>query len=92
MVERRIDDLGRLTIPAEIRSKLGLSKGMIVGISVEGDKLIVSKSELVCSICGNKKRESIKRVSESRICVECIEKIKKSSYFESVETSENEFE
>jgi AbrB family transcriptional regulator (stage V sporulation protein T) len=40
---RRIDDLGRIVIPKEIRNSLRLKEGNTLEISVENDQIILSK-------------------------------------------------
>ena len=40
---RRIDDLGRVVIPKEIRNKLNIKEGDPLEISVEGDKVCFEK-------------------------------------------------
>ena len=42
-VIRRIDDLGRIVIPREIRRKLGIEEGDPIEIYVSGDSLILKK-------------------------------------------------
>ena len=43
MIMRRIDDLGRVVIPRDIRKSLRLSEGDVVDISVLDNKLILTK-------------------------------------------------
>lgn len=40
---RRIDGLGRITLPADMRGKLGLYDGTRCSIALEGDKIIIEK-------------------------------------------------
>lgn len=44
-ISRRIDQLGRVVIPVEVRKKLKLEEGSLLEISVENEQLILSKSE-----------------------------------------------
>lgn len=41
---RRIDDLGRIVIPKELRKELDISIGSPLEISLEGKQLVISKS------------------------------------------------
>ena len=51
-IVRKIDDLGRLTIPREIRSTLGINLGDDVEIFVSGHYVIMKKHEPNCLFCG----------------------------------------
>ncbi len=42
---RKIDDLGRIVIPAETRRLLNIHEGDELAISVEGDQIILRKRE-----------------------------------------------
>ncbi len=42
-IVRRLDDLGRIVIPKEIRRTLDLPEGTPMEISVEGNKIILQK-------------------------------------------------
>lgn len=44
-ISRRIDDLGRITIPMEMRRNLNINDGDMIDISADGDGIILSKSK-----------------------------------------------
>lgn len=44
-ISRRIDDLGRITIPMEMRRNLGINDGDMLDISSDGDGIVLSKSK-----------------------------------------------
>ena len=46
-INRRLDQLGRIVLPIEIRKKLKLEEGSLIDISLSGDCLILTKSEPV---------------------------------------------
>ena len=74
-MERPVDELGRIVIPKEIRRNFNIETGNRLAISIDGNKIILTKSVLACSLCGG--REDIQRVGEHTVCSACIEKIKK---------------
>lgn len=41
-MNRKIDDMGRIVIPKEMRKKLGLNNGEEVNIELAGDKVVIS--------------------------------------------------
>lgn len=47
---RKIDDLGRIVIPAETRRLLNIHEGDQLAISVEGDQIILRKREGIVSV------------------------------------------
>ncbi|MBS3956390.1 MAG: AbrB/MazE/SpoVT family DNA-binding domain-containing protein [Clostridiales bacterium] len=73
-IVRRIDDLGRIVIPMELRRTLGLRVKDPISIMVEGDRVILRKHTAVCAICGNAEDTSL--FKERPICAECVEDIK----------------
>lgn len=75
-VVRKVDELGRLTIPKEIRDSKRISKNTPLQIYVEGDKIIVENTEIGCSFCNKKK--SLYEFKGKMVCKECIKNIKKS--------------
>lgn len=44
-MNRKIDQLGRLSIPAEMREELGIKNGDKVTIELKDDKIIITKYE-----------------------------------------------
>ena len=42
---RRIDDLGRIVIPKDIRKELGIAIGESLDINIEDGKIIIQKIE-----------------------------------------------
>ena len=49
---RRIDELGRIVIPKEMRKKMDIGDNDPVEIYVEGDKIILTKYQSTCCFCG----------------------------------------
>ncbi len=74
-VERKLDELGRVVIPKEIRRNLTIPTGSPLLIYVEGNKIILEKSSGACAVCGS--TTDIQSVNGKSICKKCIEDIKK---------------
>ncbi|HEY4567079.1 AbrB/MazE/SpoVT family DNA-binding domain-containing protein [Planococcaceae bacterium Storch 2/2-2] len=53
-IVRKVDHLGRIVIPKELRTSLRLTKGVPMEIFVDGDKVILRKYEVdeACVITG----------------------------------------
>ena len=67
---RKIDELGRVTLPAEMRRQLNLNEGDGVEIMLDGDRFIVKpySAEGTCALCGN---PADGRAIGKPICLNC---------------------
>lgn len=77
-VVRKLDPLGRVVIPMELRKTFGWSDKTPLEIYVEGDKVILGKYEPGCAICGMVD-ESMAVVNGKHICHSCANEIVKSA-------------
>ena len=74
-VIRKLDDLGRIVIPKELRDTLNLLTRDSLEIFKEKDKIILSKYEPGCKFCGEIDGTYI--FKGYKICNNCFEKIRK---------------
>lgn len=74
-IVRRVDDLGRVVIPMELRRTLGINVKDPMSITVEGSRVILEKYHEACVICGSK--DDVTEVKGRPVCAPCIEEIKK---------------
>src|ERR671917_2905888 len=51
-VVRKIDELGRIVLPSELRRVFGIREGDELEISVDGERVILQKRQDVCLFCG----------------------------------------
>ena len=72
-VSRKIDDLGRLVLPAEIRRRFGLTEGSHVEIQIDGDRIILNKLEDACVFCGA--GEQLRQFRDRRVCPACVSQL-----------------
>ena len=73
-IVRRVDDLGRIVIPMELRRTLGINVKDPMSILVEGDKIILQKHQDVCAICGSPDEVSLTKGRP--ICADCVQTVK----------------
>lgn len=73
-VLRKIDGLGRIVIPMEIRNKLDISTNDPLEIHVEGTQIVVKKFEPDCTFCGSSK--NVIEYKGKNICQKCLEELK----------------
>ena len=73
---RRIDNLGRVVIPQEMRKQLGIQKEDPVEIQMDGDTIVLQKFKPLCHLCGCPADElELAMVQENYICRSCREKL-----------------
>ncbi|MDP3013632.1 MAG: AbrB/MazE/SpoVT family DNA-binding domain-containing protein, partial [Candidatus Subteraquimicrobiales bacterium] len=65
-----IDELGRITIPMEIRRTLGIETKDSLEIYTEGEKIILSKHTPTCVFC--KSIENLINFRDKSICSSCL--------------------
>jgi transcriptional pleiotropic regulator of transition state genes len=73
-IVRRVDDLGRIVIPMELRRTLGINVKDPISILVDGDRIILQKHQDVCAICGSP--DDVTRVKGRPICADCVRTVK----------------
>ncbi len=73
-IVRNIDELGRIVIPKEMRKAHGISNGSPVEIISDGEKIIVTKYSLSCSLCSS--GNDLQDFMGGKLCSACIARIK----------------
>lgn len=73
-IVRRVDDLGRIVIPMELRRTLGIHVKDPISISVDGDRIVLEKYRESCAICGSEKEIVV--VRNRPVCMACVAEIK----------------
>lgn len=74
-IVRHVDDLGRIVIPVELRRSLGIGVKDPIAISVEDDRIILSKHRDACALCGA--TDETTRVNDRALCSTCVAAVKK---------------
>lgn len=73
-VVRRLDELGRIVIPIELRRTLDLADRDCLEIFTEGEQIILKKYQPACIFCGEAK--DIVNYKGKNVCKCCLEDIK----------------
>jgi AbrB family transcriptional regulator, transcriptional pleiotropic regulator of transition state genes len=71
---RKLDDLGRIVLPIELRRTLDINIKDVLEIYVDGDSIIFKKYEPKCIFCGNAK--DISNYKGKNICQNCRQELK----------------
>ena len=77
-IKRRIDNLGRIVIPMEIRNDLDIKKGDSLEIFIDKQAIILQKDNVSCTFC-NEKKDLIEYM-EQKICRKCLEELRGGKY------------
>lgn len=72
---RRVDELGRVVIPIEIRNQFNIVEKDPIEIYVQDSSIILKKFEPNCIFCGN--TENLVEFNDKLICEKCSKKISK---------------
>jgi len=72
-IVRKVDELGRIVIPIELRRNMGIDEKDALEIYIEDDKIILRKYEPACIFCGD--ASNVTSYNGKLICKNCIEKI-----------------
>jgi transcriptional pleiotropic regulator of transition state genes len=71
---RRVDCLGRIVIPSEVRRTINIDEADSLEIYVDRDMIVMKKYEPACVFCGSP--EGVKIVREKNICASCHRALK----------------
>lgn len=69
-IVRRLDNLGRIVLPVELRRTMSINTGTPIEIFSESDSIVFSKYKEKCYICGNENDLTI--FKDKHICNKCI--------------------
>ncbi|HHV72595.1 MAG TPA: AbrB/MazE/SpoVT family DNA-binding domain-containing protein [Clostridia bacterium] len=69
-IVRKVDDLGRVVIPIELRRTLNIEEKDALEIYVDNDKIILKKYEPACVFCGD--ADNIVNFRGKNVCVNCL--------------------
>lgn len=68
-ITRKLDSLGRIVLPSELRNLLNINIKDEIEIYTEGDYIILKKYENSCVFCGEMK--NLLKYKDKHICKDC---------------------
>ncbi len=71
---RKIDELGRIVLPSEIRQSMGIQVRDALEIFTDENRIILQKYNPGCIFCGNV--DQVTYYKDKRICRDCMGQIK----------------
>ena len=73
-VVRKVDELGRIVLPIELRKMMDINVKDSVEIFTDSDSIILKKYHPACVFCGD--AADVVYFNGKRVCRGCIEKLK----------------
>lgn len=73
-ITRKIDQLGRIVLPKELRRTMDLPTETPMEIFVDGNQIILKKYEPSCVFCGT---VTIDEYKGKKVCEKCVDELKK---------------
>ena len=72
-IVRKVDELGRIVLPIELRRTLDIVEKDALEIYVDGSSIILKKYQPSCIFCGESR--DIIRLKEKNICPDCMREL-----------------
>ena len=76
-IVRRIDELGRIVLPIELRRTLDIGERETMEIFVEGSSVVLKKYRPTCIFCDSAKDIAI--FKGKNICPKCLRELKRAA-------------
>ncbi|MGN2369889.1 AbrB/MazE/SpoVT family DNA-binding domain-containing protein [Clostridium cagae] len=73
-IVRKIDELGRIVLPIELRRTLDIEVKDSLEIFIDGGQIILKKYEPSCTFCGQAK--DVVNYKGKNVCESCLNEIK----------------
>lgn len=74
-IVRKVDELGRIVLPIELRRTLDIEIKDPIEIYVDGEFVILKKYNPSCSICNS--MENLRYFKDKKVCQKCIDETAK---------------
>lgn len=72
-IVRKVDELGRIVLPIELRRTLDIDIKDSIEIYVENNSIVLKKYEPTCIFCGN--NNDLKTFNDKNVCHDCAKKL-----------------
>lgn len=71
---RKVDELGRIVLPSEIRKSMDINIRDSLEIFTDGGRIILQKYQPACIFCND--ADNVVFFADKRVCRACIEKMR----------------
>lgn len=73
-IVRKVDELGRIVLPIELRRTMDIAERDALEIYVEGSSVILKKYRPNCIFCGSTR--DVTEFKEKNVCAKCLKELK----------------
>ncbi len=73
-IVRKVDELGRIVLPIELRRTLDIMERDAMEIYVDGESIVLKKYEPCCVFCGD--GTNVINFHGKNICTSCLQELK----------------
>ena len=73
-IVRKVDELGRIVLPIELRRTLDIAERDALEICVDGTSIILKKYQPACIFCGESK--DVTSFKGKNVCPKCLKELK----------------
>ncbi len=77
-IVRKVDELGRIVLPIELRKNMDIAPKDSIEIFVEEDRIILKKYMPCCIFCGN--AEDVSYFKNKLVCAQCLESLRETTF------------
>ena len=74
-IVRKVDELGRIVLPIELRRTLDIGEKDSLEIYVEDDRIVLRKYEPACILCGDTR--NVENFRDKCICAVCLSDLRR---------------
>jgi transcriptional pleiotropic regulator of transition state genes len=74
-IVRKLDQLGRIVIPKELRTTFDIKETDPIEIFVDGTDIVLRKYQQTCVFCGE--ADNLVEFNDKVVCSSCLKKLKK---------------
>ena len=72
-IVRKVDELGRIELPIELRRTLNIEIKDPLEIYVDGESIMLKKYQPACVFCGSS--DNIKQIKGKNVCGNCVKEL-----------------
>ena len=73
-IVRKVDELGRIVLPIELRRTLDIAERDVLEIYVDGSNIVLKKYRLSCVFCDSSK--DLVAYKDKNVCPKCLKELK----------------
>lgn len=72
-IVRKVDELGRIVLPIELRRTMNINEKDAIEIFVDGNRIVLQKYEPHCVFCGG--TSDVSEYKDRMVCKKCIKQL-----------------